>query len=138
MTADSSKSRTFILCEKKHLQTKRKFGTVAVTWGSFSLWGRQGKALRGLHFIVSSLYRLCLSGENVLRARMPVVVCVYNVTSALYCAINNHFCVIRVPFVATSRLARRRMCDSPQRGVRDDLLPHICGANKRRLKPIFM
>jgi len=27
------------------LQTKSIFGTVPVTWGSFSLWCRQGKAL---------------------------------------------------------------------------------------------
>jgi len=32
---------------------------------------------------------------------------VYNVTSALYCAINDDFCVIQVSFVATSRLAFR-------------------------------
>ena len=35
------------------------------------------------------------------------VVYVCNVTSALYCAVNNHFCVIRVSFVATSRLTCR-------------------------------
>jgi len=42
------------------------------------------------------------------------VVYVYNVTSALYCAINNHFCVIKVSFVATSRLACRWMYHSPR------------------------
>ena len=35
------------------------------------------------------------------------VVYVYNVTSALYCAMNNYFCVVRVSFVATSRLTYR-------------------------------
>ena len=30
------------------------------------------------------------------------VVYVCNVTSALYCAVNNHFCVIRLSFVATT------------------------------------
>jgi len=90
-----------------------------------------------LHCIVSSLYRLCLPVENFLRTHMPLLF-VLIITSALYCAINNHFGVIRVPFVATSRLAPRCMCDSPQRSVREDLRPHTCGANKRRLKPIFM
>jgi len=33
------------------------------------------------------------------------VICVYNLTYALYFAINNHFCVIRIPFVPASRLA---------------------------------
>jgi len=37
---------------------------------------------------------------------MPVLF-VYNVTSASYYAINNHFYVIRVSFVATSQLACR-------------------------------
>jgi len=44
------------------------------------------------------------------------VVFVYNETSALYCVINNHFCVIRVSFVTTSQLACRWMCDSPRTG----------------------
>jgi len=35
------------------------------------------------------------------------VVDAYNVTSALYCAINSYSCVIRESFVATSRLACR-------------------------------
>jgi len=42
------------------------------------------------------------------------VVCVYNLTSALYFVTKNIFCVIPVPFVATSRLACRWMCDSPR------------------------
>ena len=33
------------------------------------------------------------------------VACVYRLTSALYFAVNNDFCIIGVPFVATSRLA---------------------------------
>ena len=58
------------------------------------------------------------------------VVCAYNATPALYCPINNHFCVIRVHFVATSRLAGW-MCDFEcvihhERGVREDLSPYFC------------
>jgi len=109
MTADSSKSRTFILCEKKHLQTKRNFGTVAVTWGSFSLWCRQGRALCERPF---ALHRQQPVSPLPIRGKFcagphACVVYVYNVTTALYCAVNNHFCVIRVPFVATFRLDRR-------------------------------
>jgi len=108
MTADSSKSRTFILCEKKHLQTKRNFGTVAVTWGHFLCGADRVKHYVNvhLHCIVSSLYRLPICGKFSAGPH-ACVVCVYNVASALYCAINNHFCVIRVPFVAAFRLARR-------------------------------
>jgi len=65
-----------------------------------------------LHCIVSSLKltkkmsTLPISGKISVNA-YACVVCVYNVTSALYNAINNHFCVIRVSFVATSPLACR-------------------------------
>jgi len=65
-----------------------------------------------LHCIVSSLKwaskmsTLPISGKFSVNA-YACVVYVYNVTSALYCAINNHFCVIRVSFVATSRLICR-------------------------------
>ena len=49
--------------------------------------------------------------------------CVDNLTSALYCALNKHFCVIRVPFVATSPLACRWMCNSPWTGCARRLTP---------------
>jgi len=74
-----------------------------------------------LHCIVSSLKwaskmsTLPINGKISVKA-YGCVVYVYNATSALYCAINNHFCVIRVSFVAASRLARRWMCDSPRTG----------------------
>ena len=74
-----------------------------------------------MHCIVSSLKwaskmsTLPINGKISMNA-YAYVVYVYNVTSSLYCAINNHFCVIRVPFVATSRLACRWMCDSPRTG----------------------
>jgi len=51
------------------------------------------------------------------------VVYVYNVISALYSARNNHFCVIRVSFVATSRLTCRWICDSPGTGCAWRLTP---------------
>jgi len=65
-----------------------------------------------LHCIVSSLK---------LASKMPIVpisgkisvnayayaIYVYNVTSALYNDINNHLCVVRVSFAATSQLACR-------------------------------
>ena len=61
---------------------------------SSAAWNKQAKC------------RLCRSMEKFLWTLMPVVY-VYNVTSALYCAINNHFCItIQVSF-ATSRLACR-------------------------------
>jgi len=65
-----------------------------------------------LHCYVSSLKwaskmsTLAISEKFYVNA-YACVVCVYNVTPSLYCAINNHFCVIRVSFVATSRLACR-------------------------------
>jgi len=79
------------------LPTKCIFGTVAVT---FSLWCRKGKALCERPF---ALYRqqpemgkqmstLPINGKISVKA-YACVVYVYNVTSALYCAINNHFCV---------------------------------------------
>ena len=65
------------------------------------------------------------------------VIYVYNVTSALYCAINNHFCVIRVSFVATSQhVVECAIHHKP--GVHEDLHPHACGVNMRRLKSIYM
>jgi len=93
MTADSSNSRTFILCEKKHLRTKHVFGTVGVTWGSFSLWCKQGKALCERSFALhrqQPVSTLPIVGKFSAGPH-ACVVCVYNVTSALYCAINNHF-----------------------------------------------
>jgi len=48
---------------------------------------------------------------------------VYNVRSTLCCAINTHFCVIRVFFVAISRLPCRWMCDSPRTGCAWRLTP---------------
>jgi len=79
--------------------------------------------------VVSSLKwttecRLCLPWKNF--CGRPCLCCVYNLTSALYFAINNHFCVIRVPFVPASRLACHWMCDSPPTGY------------VRRLTTIFM
>ena len=65
---------------------------------------------------------LCLSVQKFLWTSMPVLF-VYNVTSALYCAINNHFCVVRVSLVATSRLACGWMCDSPGTGCACRLTP---------------
>jgi len=71
-----------------------------------------------LHCIVSSLKRASKMSTLPINGKVSVNACacvvyVYNVTSALYCAINNHLFVIRVPFVATSRLACRWMCESP-------------------------
>ena len=99
--------------------------------GSFSLWCRQGKALCERPF---ALHRQQPVSTLPIRGKFSAgphacVVCVNNVTSALYCAINNYIFVIRVPFVATCRLARRWMCDSPQRGVREDVCSHIRGAS---------
>jgi len=54
----------------------------------------------------SEMSTLPINGKISVNA-YACVVYVYNVTSALYCAINNHFCVIRVSFVATSRLTCR-------------------------------
>jgi len=57
-----------------------------------------------LHCIVSSLKwaskmsTLPINGKNSLNA-YTCVVYVYNVTSALYCAINNHFCVFEYPLM---------------------------------------
>jgi len=66
-----------------------------------------------LHCIVSSLkwaskmWTLPINGNISVNA-YACVVYVYNVTSALYCAINNHFCIIiHVSIVANSRLACR-------------------------------
>ena len=81
-----------------------------------------------LHWIVSKLKRasemptLPINGKISVNA-YACVVYVYNVTSTLYCAINNHVCVIRVSFVATSRLACRWMCDSPRTGCEWRLTP---------------
>jgi len=74
-----------------------------------------------LHCIISSLkwgskMSTLLINGNVSVNAYACVIYVYNVTFALYCAINNHFCVIRVSFVATSQLACRWMCQSPQTG----------------------
>ena len=54
------------------------------------------------------------------------VIWFYNLISALYFALINHFCVIRVPFVPASRLACYWMCDSPRTGC------------ARRLTTIYM
>jgi len=52
------------------------------------------------------------------------VVNAYNGTSALYCAINNYFCVIRVSFVATSQhVVECAIHHEP--GVHEDLHPHM-------------
>jgi len=72
-----------------------------------------------LHRIVSSLKWASKMSTLPINGKISVnayVVYVYNVISALYCALNNHFFVIRVPFVATSRLACRWMSDSPWNG----------------------
>ena len=77
-----------------------------------------------LHCIVSSLKwaskmpTLPINGKISVNA-YACVVYVYNVTYALYCAVNNHFCVIRVFFVTTSRW----MCDSPGTGCAWRLTP---------------
>ena len=65
---------------------------------------------------------LPISGKISVNA-YACVVYVYNVTSALYCAINNHFCDIRVSFVVTSRLACRWMCAWPRTGCAWRLTP---------------
>ena len=89
------------------LSTKRIFGTVAVKWVLFFLERVKPYVNAHLHCMVSSLKlankmsTLPINGKISTNA-YACVVYVYNVTSALYCAINNHFCVIRVPFVATS------------------------------------
>jgi len=74
-----------------------------------------------LHCIVSSLKGASKMLTLPINEKFSVnayacVVYVYNVTSALYCAINNHFSVIQASFIATSRLACRWMCDSPGTG----------------------
>jgi len=65
-----------------------------------------------LHCIISSLKWASKISTVPINGKISVnayacVEYVYNVTSALYCAINNRFCVIRVSFAATSRLACR-------------------------------
>jgi len=55
-----------------------------------------------LNCIVSSLKSASKMSTLSINGKISVnayayVVYVYNVTSALYCAINNHFCVIRYP-----------------------------------------
>ena len=65
-----------------------------------------------LHCIVSSLKWASKMSTLPINGKISVnayacVVNAYNGTSALYCAINNYFCVIRVSFVATSQLACR-------------------------------
>ena len=74
-----------------------------------------------LHCIVSSLKWASKMSTLPINGKISVnayacVVYAYNVTSALYYAITNQFCVIRVFFVSTSRcrLACRWMCDSPR------------------------
>jgi len=81
-----------------------------------------------LHCVVSSLklaskmLTLPINGKISVNA-YACVVYVYNVTSALYYAINNHFCVIRISFVAISRLTCRWLCDSPGTGCAWRLTP---------------
>jgi len=136
VTADSNKSR----CEKKHwmwklkrniaanefykvwketsLPSKRIFGTVAVTWVIF-LWCSKGKRYVNVYL---HLYRQQPEMDNqnvdfaypgkIFAGAHACVICVYNLTSALYFAIWP-FCVIRVPFVPASLLACHWMCDSP-------------------------
>ena len=62
------------------------------------------------------------------------VVYVCNLTSALYFAINNHFCVIRVSFVATSQLACRWMCDSLRTGCAWRLTPTCIWGKHAKIK----
>ena len=74
-----------------------------------------------LHCIVRSLKctekcRLCLPVEKMSADAHVCVVCVYNLTSGLYFAINNNFCIILVPLVAAYRLACHWMCGSPRTG----------------------
>jgi len=81
-----------------------------------------------LHCIVSSLKWASKMSTLPISEKISVnaytcVVYAYNVASVLYCAINNHFCVIRVSFVATSRLACRWICDSPRTGCAWRLTP---------------
>ena len=67
------------------------------------------------------------------------VVYVYNLTSALYLAINNHFCVIRVPIVPASRFSvsfnvrftTNGICSKTCNHIyvartNEDLSPYIC------------
>jgi len=76
-----------------------------------------------LHCIVGSLKLASKMSTLPINGKFSVnshacVVCVYNVTSALYCALNNHFCAIRVSFVRNLsvnvslnvRFTRNRVC----------------------------
>ena len=119
-----TKSRPFIWCDKKYCCQRRAFLGLLPWHGSFSLWCRKGVKCyvnAHLHCIISSLKwaskisTLPINGKISVNA-YACVVYVYNVTSTLYNAINNRFCVIRVSFVATSLLACRWMCDSPRTG----------------------
>ena len=95
-----------------------------------------------LHCIVSSLkwtskmWTLPINGKISVNAY--ACVCVYNVTSTLYSAINNHFCVIRVSFVATSQLSYRWMCNSPGTGCAWRLIPTYMWRGHAKTKPIYM
>jgi len=66
--------------------------------------------------------RLPISGKTSVNA-YACVVYVYNETSVSYCAINYHFCVIRVSFVAISWLPCHWICDSPRTGCAWRLTP---------------
>ena len=112
------------------LQTKRIFGTVAVTRGSFFCGVDRVKRYVNvhLHCIVSSLKWTSKMSTLPTRGKFSAgahacVVSAYSLTPALYCLINNHFCFIRVPFGAASQLARRWMCDSPRTGCARRLTP---------------
>jgi len=50
----------------------------------------------------SKMSTLPINGKISVNAHACVAY-VYNVTSALYCAINKHFCIVRLSFVATFR-----------------------------------
>ena len=95
-----------------------------------------------LHCIVSSLKWASKMSALPINGKISVnayacVVYVYNVTSALYCAINKPFlcystilcCNLSVNMSLDVRFNRNRVCMK--------IYTHICGANMRRLKPIY-
>jgi len=66
------------------------------------------------------------------------VVYVYNVISALYCALNNHFLLFEYPLLQPLGWHVVECATHHETGVHEDIHPHICGVNKRRMKPIHM
>jgi len=105
MTADCSKwpSHVHLYDVKRNLAAKEaNFWDCCCNMGHFLCGAERYSVMWTPICIVPSAVcngqakcQLCRSMEKFLWTPMPMLF-MYNVTSALYCAINNHFCVIRV------------------------------------------